>query len=176
MPKFLSSIAARLIATVLATAILAFATIGGLAMFRLDLGLQKQAEALGHLSARQLSDRLDGEAQLARARIDAIGSETALRLRQLAERADVARAVASRNDITIRELLASVAKTSDMQRLIAFDPDGIPIGVNDPLDLLAINGEFHNSGFAPELTSILKNNSRSHPRGYQALMLYRQRC
>ncbi len=168
MPKFLSSIAARLIATVLATAILAFATIGGLAMFRLDLGLQKQAEALGHLSARQLSDRLDGEAQLARARIDAIGSETALRVRQLAERADVARAVASRNDITIRELLASVAKTSDMQRLIAFDPDGIPIGVNDPLDLLAINKGFHNSGFATELASILNNNSRSHPRGYQS--------
>jgi diguanylate cyclase (GGDEF)-like protein len=168
MPKFLSSIAARLIATVLATGILAFATIGGLAMFRLDLGLRKQAEALGHLSARQLSDRLDGEAQLARARIDAIGSETALRLRQLAERADVARAVASRNDITIRELLASVAKTSDMQRLIAFDPDGIPIGVNDPLDLLAINKGFHNSGFAPELSSILNNNSRSHPRGYQS--------
>lgn len=168
MPKFLSSIAARLIVTVLATGILAFATIGGLAMFRLDLGLKKQADALDHLSARQLSNRLDGEAQLARARIDAIGSETALRLRQLAERADIARAVASRNDITIRELLASVAKTSDMQRLIAFDTDGIPIGVNDPLDLLAINTEMHNSDLTPELDSILKNNSRSHPRGYQS--------
>ena len=136
-------------------------------MLRLDLGLQKQAEALDHLSARQLSDRLDGEAQLARARVDAIGSDAALRLRQLAQRADIARAVASHNDITIRELLASVAKTSDMQRLIAFDLDGTPIGVNEALDLLAINAEIGNSDLAPEIISALKNNSRSHPQGYQ---------
>ena len=168
MPKFLSSIAVRLIVIVLATGILAFAMIGGLAMLRFDLGLQKQAQALNHLSARQLSDRLDGEAQLARARIEAIGSETALRLRQLAQRADVAKAVASRNDITIKELLASVAKTSDMQRLIAFDQDGIPIGANDALDLLAINSEMRVSDLAPDLRSILKDNSRSHPRGHQS--------
>jgi diguanylate cyclase (GGDEF)-like protein len=168
MPKFLSSIAVRLIVTVLATGILAFAMIGGLAMLRLDLGLQKQAEALDRLSARQLSDRLDGEAQLARARIEAIGSETAMRLRQLAQRADVSRAIASRNDITIRELLASVAQTSDMQRLIAFDQDGIPIGVNDALDLLAINAEIRDSDLGPDLHAILKNNNRSHPRGHQS--------
>ncbi len=136
-------------------------------MLRLDVGLQKQAEALGHLSARQLSDRLDGEAQLARARIDAIGLDIALRLRQLAQRSDIARAVISHNDITIRELLASVAKTSDMERLIAFDVDGIPIGVNEALDLLAINAEIGNSDLAPKINSVLKNNSRSHPQGYQ---------
>jgi len=168
MRKFLSSIAVRLIVIVLATGILAFAMIGGLAMLRLDFGLQKQAEALDHLSARQLSDRLDGEAQLARARIEVIGSETAMRLRQLAQRADVARAIASRNDITIQELLVSVARTSDMQRLIAFDPDGIPIGVNGAYDLLAINTEVNHSDLAPDLRSILKGNDRSHPRGHQS--------
>jgi diguanylate cyclase (GGDEF)-like protein len=168
MPKFLSSIAVRLIVTVLTTGILAFAMIGGLAMLRLDLGLKEQADALGHLSARQISDRLDGEAQLARARIEAIGSQTALRLRQLAQRADVSKAVASRNDITIQELLSTVAKTSGMQRLIAFDQDGIPIGVNEPLDLLAIYAEIHSSDIAPDLRLILKHNSRAHPRGHQS--------
>jgi diguanylate cyclase (GGDEF)-like protein len=168
MPKFLSSIAMRLVVTVLATGILAFAMIGGLAMLRLDLGLREQADALGHLSARQLADRLDGEAQLARARIELIGSEMSLRLRQIAQRADIAKAIASRNDITILELLATVAKTSDMQRLIAFDQDGIPIGVSSPVDLLAINSEFQDSDLAPDLRSILKGNSRSHPRGHQS--------
>ena len=168
MPKFLSSIAVRLIVIVLATGILAFAMIGGLAMSRFNLGLQKQAQALDHLSARQLADRLDGEAQLARARIEAIGSETAIRLRQLAQRADVVKAVASRNDITIQELLASVAKTSDLQRLIAFDKDGIPIGANEALELLAINSEMHVSDIAADLRSILTDNSRSHPRGHQS--------
>ncbi len=168
MPKFLSSIAVRLIVTVLTTGILAFAMIGGLAMLRLDFGLQEQADALGHLSARQISDRLDGEAQLARARIEAIGSQTALQLRQLAQRDDISKAVASRNDITIQELLSTVAKTSGMQRLIAFDQEGIPIGVNEPLDLLAINAEIHNSDLAPDLNPILRHNSRAHPRGHQS--------
>lgn len=168
MRRFLSSIATRLVVTVLATGILAFAMIGGLAMLRLDLGLQEQADALGHLSARQLSDRLDGEAQLARARIEMIGTDASLRLRQIAQRADIAKAIASRNDITIHELLALVAKTSDMQRLIAFDQDGIPIGVSDTADLLAINAQIQDSDLAPDLRSILKDNNRSNPRGHQS--------
>jgi diguanylate cyclase (GGDEF)-like protein len=175
MPRFLSSIGARLVAAVLSTGLIAFAVIGGLAMLRLDLGLREQADALGHLSARQLSDRLEGEAQLARARIDAIGFETAVRLRQLAQRADIAKAVASRNDITIRELLATVAKTSGMQRIVAFDADGIPIGVNQPLDLLAINKEVQRSELLPELRSILTNNTRSDPRGHHDIHVLPER-
>jgi diguanylate cyclase (GGDEF)-like protein len=167
MATFFSSIAARLVATVLGTGLLAFGLIGGLAMLRLDYGLQEQAEALGRLSARQLSDRLDAEAQLARARIDGLGSETSLRLRQLAQRADISKAIASRNDITIRELLAAVAKTSDIQHLIAFDTDGVPIGANDASDLLAINKQMSKSDLAADLKAILKNNSRSNPRGHQ---------
>jgi diguanylate cyclase (GGDEF)-like protein len=169
MPRFVSSIAARLVVTVLATGVLAFAMIGGLATLRLDLRLQEQADALGQLSAQQLADRLDGEAQLARARFELIGTETSLRLRQLAQRADISKAVASRNDITIRELLATVAKTSEMQRLIAFDQDGLPIGVSNALDLLAINAEMRDSNLSLDLGSILKNNSRLHPRGVQSI-------
>jgi len=169
MQGFLSSIGARLVATVLATGVLAFAVIGGLAMLRLDTGLREQADALGHLSARQLSDRLDGEAQLARARIDAIGIDTAVRLRQLAQRADIARAVASRNDITIRELLAAVAKTSGMQRIVAFDVDGIPIGVNQQLDLLKINREVQRTDLSSDLKLVLTDNHRSDPKGHHSI-------
>ena len=169
MPHILSSIAARLVATVLATGVLAFAVIGGLAMLRLDLGLREQADALGHLSARQLSDRLDGEAQLARARIDAIGLDTAVRLRQLAQRSDIAKALASRNDIIIRELLATVAKTSGIQRIIAVDKDGIPIGVNETLDLLSINTHIRSSDVSADLKSILVDNRRSDPRGHHSI-------
>src|SRR6185312_661485 len=169
MQGFLSSIGARLVATVLATGVLAFAVIGGLAMLRLDTGLREQADALGHLSARQLSDRLDGEAQLARARIDAIGIDTAVRLRQLAQRADIARAVASRNDITIRELLAAVAKTSGMQRIVAFDVDGIPIGVNKQLDLLKINTEVQHTDLSSDLKLVLTDNRRSDPKGHHSI-------
>jgi diguanylate cyclase (GGDEF)-like protein len=158
----------RLVVIVLATGILAFAVIGSLAVLRLDLGLKEQADSLGNLSAKQLSDRLDGEAQLARARIETLGSEVALRLRQIAQRADVSKALASRNDITIQQLLAVVATTSDMERLIAFDKDGIPIGVNEAGDLLAISAQFYESDLAQDLLPILKENSRGRPRGHQS--------
>ena len=168
MLKRLPSIATRLIVTVLATGILAFAVIGGLALLRLDSGLKEQAGALGHLSAKQLADRLDGEAQLARARIETLGSDVALRLRQVAQRADISKALGSRNDITIQQLLGAVAKTSDMQRLIAFDKDGIPIGVSEAGDLLAISAQFYETDLAQDLLPILKDNSRGNPRGHQS--------
>ncbi|SEF13503.1 diguanylate cyclase (GGDEF) domain-containing protein [Rhizobiales bacterium GAS191] len=157
----------RLVAVVLVTGVLGFGIIGGLTALRLHQQLNSQADALGHLSERQLAHRLDGEAQLARARIEALGADAADRLRQLAQRADVGRAVGSRNDVTIQELLTPVAKTSGFERLIALDETGRVIGANATLDLLAVNAALQDSEVAADLKPLLQNNSRSHPRGHQ---------
>ncbi len=159
------SIGTRLVSIVLATGLIAFAAIGSIALIRLDLGLKVQADAFGGWSERQLSDRLDGEAQLARARLEVLGAETSQYLRQVAERSDVAKAVASANDITIRELLVQVLKTSDIRALIAFDEGGRVIGANAPPDLLAVNAQIQPL-IGDGLRRILKNNSRSRPQGY----------
>ncbi|MGY8685878.1 HAMP domain-containing protein, partial [Bradyrhizobium sp. UFLA05-153] len=155
----------RLVAVVLATGVLGLGLIGGMTALRLQQQLRQQAAALGDLSEDQLAHRLDGEAQLARARIEVLGAETASRLRQIAERADVAKAVASNNDVTIRELLSIVALTSGFERLIAFDETGRVIGANTPLDLLALNGALEGTALSVNLSAILKDNSRSHPQG-----------
>ncbi|MBV9568592.1 MAG: GGDEF domain-containing protein, partial [Hyphomicrobiales bacterium] len=99
----------RLVLVVLVTGVLGFGMIGGLTALRLKEQLGQQADALGQLSEEQLAHRLDGEAYLARARLEELGAATASGLRQLAERSDVAKAVESANDVTIRELLAAVA-------------------------------------------------------------------
>ena len=135
-----SSIAMRLVLVVLGTGVLGFGMIGGLTALRLNQQLEQQADALGQLSEEQLAHRLDGEAYLARARLEELGAATATGLRQLAQRSDVAKAVGSGNDVTIRELLAVIAKTAGFERLIAFDDKGRVIGANAPLDLLALNG------------------------------------
>lgn len=173
--KRYSSIGTRLIAVVLATALLAFGMIGGLTIFRLDLGQKEQADALGKWSERQLADRLDGEAQLARARIEVLGAETAQRLRQVAQRSDVTKAVASRNDVTIRELLFSVARTLGFDSLIAFDGDGRAIGTNTALDLLAVHMAIQQSELASDLKYVLQNNSRSRPHGFEGTREIRTR-
>jgi diguanylate cyclase (GGDEF)-like protein len=164
-----SSIGMRLVAVVVATGVLAFAVIGGLTILRLDLGLKEQADALGKLSGKQIALRLEGEAQLARARIESLGAETALRLRQIAQRADIGKAVASENDVTIRELLATVSKTSGLDILIAFDESGRVTGTNVPLDLLALNAQVQQSYIASAAQDILHSNSRAQPRNYEGI-------
>jgi len=167
--RLFSSIGMRLVAVVVATGILAFAVIGGLTILRLSLGLKEQADALGNLSGKQIADRLEGEAQLARARIETLGVETALRLRQIAQRSDVGRAVASGNDVTIRELLATVSKTSGLDTLIAFDDVGRVTGANIGVDLLALSAQLQRSHVASAVQDIVRSNSRAQPRNYEGI-------
>ncbi len=119
------------------------------------------------MSEEQLAHRLDGEAYLARARLEELGAATATGLRQLAQRADVAKAVGSGNDVTIRELLAVVAKTAGFERLIAFDDKGRVLGANAPLDLLALNVALQGTEIVADLRPLLQDNDRAHPRGHE---------
>lgn len=169
LARAFASIGMRLVAVVVATGVLAFAVIGGLTILRLDLGLKEQAGALGNLSGKQIALRLEGEAQLARARIETLGAETALRLRQIAQRSDIGKAVDSENDVTIRELLATVSKTSGLEVLIAFDETGRVIGANVPLDLLELNAQVQQSYIAPAAHDILRSNNRAQPRNYEGI-------
>src|SRR5262245_1549557 len=101
--KRFSSIAARLIAIVLITGVLAFGSLGGLTAWRFVSALQQQADASEQLIKRQLASRLNAEAQLAKARLEVLGEEASVRLRQIAQRTDVMKAVGSGNDVSIRE-------------------------------------------------------------------------
>ncbi len=162
-----SSIAMRLVLVVLATGVLGFGMIGGLTALRLKEQLAQQANALGQLSEEQLAHRLDGEAHLARARLDELGAETATDLRQLAQRSDIAKAIGSANDVTIRELLAVVAKTVGFERLVAFDDQGRVLGSSAALDLLALNVALQGTEIAEDLRPLLRDNERAHPRGHE---------
>jgi diguanylate cyclase (GGDEF)-like protein len=157
----------RLVAVVLVTGLLGLGLIGGMTALRLQEQLRQQADALGELSEAQLAHRLNAEAQLAGARLETLGVEAATRLRQLAERRDIAAAVESRNDVTIRELLVLVAKTSGFESLVAFDEAGRVVGANTALDLLALNTALQRSEIVTDLRPLLASNSRSHPRGHE---------
>ena len=167
--RIFHSTSMRLLTVVLAAGLVALTMIGSLTIFRLDSALKEQAKALEQLSESQLAHRLDGEAQLARARLEALEAQTAQQLRQLAQRADIGKAVASRNDITIADLLASVAKTSTFDALIAFDEEGRVIGASTAKDLLALNVKVRDSALAFNLRQILSKNSRQNPQGHHGI-------
>jgi diguanylate cyclase (GGDEF)-like protein len=98
-----------------------------------------------------------------------LGAETALRLRQIAQRSDIGKAVESENDVTIRELLSTVSKTSGLDVLIAFDETGRVTGANVPLDLLQLNAQVQQSYIAPAVLEILQSNNRAQPRNYEGI-------
>ena len=153
-------IGARLAAVVLMTGCLTFGVIGVLTSLRLDRGLHEQAAALGALSERQLGQKLQAEANLARARLDMLFAEADRQVLALAQRVDVMQTVQTRNDITIRELFAPAADTARIDVLLAVAPDGLVAGANVPVDLLAVNDSIHTSQLGVEIHRILKSASR----------------
>ncbi len=119
----LSSLSTRLIIAVVAIATVAFAASFGLTIVRLDQGLERQAEQLSRLSEEKLGQRLDGEARLAGARVDALLSTTAARLETIAQRADVVKAISSANVVPISELLGRAAQAADIDGSRVVDTD-----------------------------------------------------
>ena len=170
MTSRFSSIAVRLVAVVLVTGILAFGVLGILTSFRLNIALSEQASALGQLSERQLAVRLDGEAKLARARLEGLGFEVATHLLQVAQRSDIIQAIESKNEVAIRERLHGVTEAAGFDRLLAFGRGGDVLASDAYLGLIQISGLLPASGLQHGLKSVLSlDNSRSRPTTYEQI-------
>jgi diguanylate cyclase (GGDEF)-like protein len=153
-------ISVRLAAVVLLTGCLTFGVIGALASLRFDRGLHEQAAALGALSERQLGEKLKGEALLARARLDMLFAEADRQVHALAQRQDIARTLATHNDVTIREMFIPAAQSAEVNILLAVAPDGYVMGANAPFDLLAADQAVAASGLSEWLGKVLHLASR----------------
>src|SRR4051794_2653644 len=161
------SIGARLAAVVLLTGGATFGGVGVLTTIRLERGLNEQGLALSQLSAHQLAQKLDGEARLARARLDTVFAEAGRQVRALTQRTDIAKAVQSENDVTIRETFAPASKTAGLDVLLAIAPGGYVLGANTPADLLALTDALSASDLGSTVKNLLSDNSRSQRRSFQ---------
>jgi methyl-accepting chemotaxis protein len=161
----LSSLSSRLIIAVVATATVAFAASFGLTIVRLDQGLERQAEQLSRLSEEKLSQRLDGEARLAGARVEALFSTRATRLESIAQRADVVKAISSANVVAISELLGRAAQAADIDGILVVDTKLRVFGADsDKTDIVTANRALQESPFAQDIQAILVDNDRKRPR------------
>ena len=161
----LSSLSTRLIIAVVATATAAFAASFGLTIVRLDQGLSRQAEQLSHLSEEKLSQRLDGEARLAGARVDALFNSVGSRLEAIVQRADVAKAISSANVVAISELLGRAAQAADIDGIVVVDTRLQVFGAHsDKIDIVAANRALQESPLAADIQAIVADNDRKKPR------------
>jgi methyl-accepting chemotaxis protein len=160
-----SSLSTRLIIAVVATATVAFATSFGLTIVRLDRGLARQAEELGRLSEEKLAQRLDGEARLAGARVEALFAAIGARLESIAQRVDVVKAISSSNDVAISQILGRAGEAADIDGIIVVDNKLRVFGAaSDKVNIVVANRELQESPFAKDIAAILANNDRKHPR------------
>jgi diguanylate cyclase (GGDEF)-like protein len=130
-------------------------------------GLAEQGEALSGLSEMQIAEKLEGEARLARARLDNMFAEAGRQVRALAQRSDVMKAIASENDVTIRELFAPAAKVAELDLLLAVDPEGHIVGASTTIDLLGVQDAFTASDLGASITDIVRENDRIKRRIFQ---------
>src|SRR4051812_3634196 len=161
------SIGTRLAAVVLLTGSATCGGIGVLTAMRLERGLNEQGAALSELSARQLAQKLEAEARLARARLETVFEESGRQVRALTQRTDIAKAVQSENDVTIRGSFGPASKTAELDVLLAVAPEGHIIGANAAIDLLAATDAFSASDLGATAKALLARNSRSERRSAQ---------
>jgi methyl-accepting chemotaxis protein len=170
-----SSLSTRLIVAVLATASVAFTLSVGLTIWRLNLGLERQAAQLAHLSEEKLGERLDGDARLAGARVQMLFADAGLRLESIAQRADVVKAVSTRNGITISELLGRAARSADLDGILVVDSKLAVIGADkealnaglpsniEVIDILATSQALAAHPFSERIRPLLAENDRKRP-------------
>lgn len=163
MQRF-SSLSTRLVVAVLATASVAFTVSAGLTLWRLDHGLDRQAEQLGRLSEEKLAQRLDGETRLARARVEMLFDGAGRSMESIAQRADVVKAVSSANVVAISELLRRAASTADIDGILVVDAKLRVFGADrEDVDLAATNMALGDHPIAKTIRPILADNDRRRP-------------
>jgi methyl-accepting chemotaxis protein len=161
----LSSLSTRLVIAVVATATVAFAASFGLTIVRLDQGLERQAEQLSRLSEEKLGQRLDGEARLAEARVEALFANLGARLESIAQRLDVVKALSSANVVPISELLGRAAQAADIDGILVVDTKLRVFGANsDKLDLVAAHRALQENPIGQDILAVLADNDRKRPR------------
>jgi methyl-accepting chemotaxis protein len=170
-----SSLSTRLVVAVLATASVAFILSVSLTIWRLNLGLERQAAQLARLSEEKLGERLDGDARLAGARVQTLFADAGVRLESIAQRADVVKAVSTRNSITISDLLGRAARSADLDGIVVVDSKLAVIGADrealnagqppniEVIDILATSQALSAHPFSELMRPLLAENDRKRP-------------
>jgi diguanylate cyclase (GGDEF)-like protein len=163
--KLMSSIAVRLATVVLVTGSAALVVIGGLTMLRLDVDLKEQSDALYKLSEHQLVYRLEGEAHLSRARLNARSAQLSRDLRQFALNPKLESTLAAGEPSAIADTLEWIAKSEHFDAIYFFTSDGRLASAFPNSDLARLEAAMRQTEATAPVLNVLADNKRSNPRG-----------
>jgi len=162
--KSLSSLGTRFTIAIVATALAACSALVALTVMRLDRGLNRQALQLEALAEAKLSERLEADAKLAAARLKNVFDEVTYQINAIAQRADVSRAIASRNVVAMSELLSRAAEIAKLDGILVIDNKMRVMGAHDQwLDILGADAALQKSPLAERIRPLLAENDRRRP-------------
>lgn len=122
------SLSARFTAAIVAAGVAACLANAGLVMNQLGHALDRQGQELVRLADTRIGEDLASRARLAAARLDFQQADLGRRVEAIAQRADMAAAIASGNVVAISELLRPAARNADLDRILVVDTDIGPVG------------------------------------------------
>ncbi|MCK7613902.1 bifunctional diguanylate cyclase/phosphodiesterase [Roseibium sediminicola] len=141
------------------TAVCAFAGLIGLVAYQLEGSMARQETELLNLSHARLLETLSADVKLAGTRLEFLFQDRLRRVNAISERVDTAKAVESRNNVAMSELLGPAAKLADVDSLIVLDEKGRVIGASAySADLVTLNDRIQKFGFFGEIAASLKSS------------------
>ena len=124
------SLALRFTAAILVVAFVSLAFLATATIVMFNRGLAIQGEELARLSAHTLAERLDGDARLARSRLDRQFSTKLSALADVSRRSEIQKALASGNVVAIAEMLAPLRRFTDLDGILVVNAKGQVIGAD----------------------------------------------
>jgi methyl-accepting chemotaxis protein len=154
------------------TSLALFALVGG-TIYRVERGLAEQAKELGRLSAAKLAESLQVQALLAKARVDTLQRDTARRLGVVAQRADIVRAIQTRNVVAMSEPLDAAARAANLDVIIVTDGKTRVIGTSSKTaDLVQMDVALRDSQIAQHIQKIALENDPGNVRRFQDTRMF----
>lgn len=153
------------------TAVCAFAGLIGLVAYQLESSMERQETELLNLSHARLLETLTADVKLAGTRLEFLFQDRLRRVTAISERIDTAKAVESRNNVAMSELLGPAAKLADVDSLVVLDEMGRVIGASSySADLVTLNIRIRKLGFFGEIAASLKNSLPGQKRTFSAIL------
>jgi diguanylate cyclase (GGDEF)-like protein len=162
------SLGARLIVSIVATAIITVGTFVALVLLRADRGLAEQTTQLSRLSEQKIAERLEGDARLARSQLFTMLNDVSRRFATVAQRADIAKAVISNNTVAISEILRPALDASDIDGVVVVDAKLRVLGAHDlGVDILKANKTLPRSSLHAPISHVIRANDREDRHGFR---------
>jgi len=153
------------------TAVCAFAGLIGLVAYQLEGSMARQESELLKLSHARLLETLTADVKLAGTRLEFLFQDRLRRVNAISERVDTAKAVESRNNVAMSELLGPAAKLADVDSLVVLDEKARVIGASSySADLVALNTRIREFGFFGEIAASLKNSLPGQKQTFSAIL------